>query len=120
MARNRQKRHEKASRPAGSRKLRVFHAAIAVILVACVICPFVELAIGWNDTIFTTGYDGESTLGILVLVLELALALAGLLVSFLPAARLLERIIAQLRFQTCEFCLRLILPGFSPPLSLRI
>ena len=72
MVRDRQKRHEKASRPADSRRLRVFHAAIAVILVACVICPFIELAIGWNDTIFTTGYDGESTLAILVLVLELA------------------------------------------------
>lgn len=120
MAEDSQQRHRESSARGCSRNLRMFHAAIALILLACVICPFVELAIGWNDTIFTTGYDGDSTLAVLVLLLELALALASLLVSFLSARRVLERIIAQLHLLTSHFDFGVILPSFSPPLSLRI
>jgi hypothetical protein len=63
---------------------RGFHILVALILLACAISPFVESAIHWNQTILETGYDTESTIGVIVLLFVLALALAKLLAPFLP------------------------------------
>ena len=60
-----------------------FHILLALILVACVLCPYVEVALDWNQTIFNTGYDGETVVAVIALLLILAFALARLLVSVL-------------------------------------
>ena len=99
---------------------RIFHVLIALVLVACVVSPFVESALDCHDNMFSTGYDGESTLAVIVLLLELVLSLASLLVLFWPTAQLGERVDTE---PTCptfalEFCIDV--PDFSSSVPLRI
>jgi hypothetical protein len=62
---------------------RRFHILIAIFLLFCLLCPFVETALHSNDSIFQSGDDTESTVAILLLVLELAFALANLFILVL-------------------------------------
>lgn len=80
----------------------------------------VETAIHWNGTIFQSGFDTESTVAVLLLLLELAYGLARLLVVLLPSAlRSLSFVcFDQLAVRTLNF--GTVLPEISPPLSLRI
>lgn len=85
------------------------------------LCPYAEFAIGWNQSIFDTGYDTESTIAVLALLLALAFALASLLIRFPATPTDKERLAAPI------VSLRLALDFistfseiFSPPLSLRI
>jgi hypothetical protein len=73
-------------------KRRIFHVLIALVLVACALSPFVESALNSQDSMFSTGCDGESTLAIVVLLLELVLSLASLLVFLWPTAQLEGRV----------------------------
>jgi len=63
---------------------RGFHILLALILVICVLSPYVEFALDWNQSIFDTGYDGESTVAVIVLFLVLAFLIASLLAHFIP------------------------------------
>jgi hypothetical protein len=103
-----------------SRTSRTFHALIALALVACALCPFVETAIHWNGTIFQSGFDTESTVAVLLLLLELAYGLARLLVVLLQSVlRSLSFVYFEhLAVPTLDF--GTVLPEISPPLSLRI
>ena len=58
---------------------------IAVSLLACLLCPFVEIVVQSNDSIFNDGYDTESTVALLLLVFELGLMLP-FLVLLLPSS----------------------------------
>jgi len=49
---------------------RTFHIVLALPLLACVLCPYVETVIHWNQTVFDTGYDGESTVAVIALKRE--------------------------------------------------
>jgi hypothetical protein len=73
---------------------RGFHILIALILLVCVTCPYVEMALHWNEGLFTTGYDTESTVGVIALLVILSLALAKLLAALLPDRRSDELIVA--------------------------
>lgn len=98
-----------------------FHIVLALILVGCVLCPYVEFAIGQNQTIFDTGYDTESSVAIIALVLVLAFALASLLIRF-PAKTAGKEWLG-VSTATLRPALEFIstLPDASPPpLSLRI
>jgi hypothetical protein len=99
---------------------RTFHALIALALVACALCPFVETATHWNGTIFQSGFDTESTVAILLLLLELAYGLARLVLVILPPVlRMLSFVyFDHLAVRTLNF--GTILPEISPPLPLRI
>jgi hypothetical protein len=105
-----------------SRIAKGFHALVALALLVCALCPFVEIASHLNGSIFQNGYDTESTLALLLLLLELSFAVGRLLVALLP------RILKQLnRVRICSYRLTLastnfgiVLPEISPPLSLRI
>jgi hypothetical protein len=99
---------------------KAIHALLALILVICLVCPFVELALGWHDSVFLNGHDSESTLAVLVLLFELVLAMASVFVRFLPGSQLIERFVIRYRVLTSEFGFGIILPSSSPPLSLRI
>jgi hypothetical protein len=97
-----------------------FHALIAMLLLACVICPFVEMAVHSNENIFVTGQDGESSVALVLLLLELVFTLASLMVFFVP------RVFCRVPF-VCSHPLLKSTPGcciplseLSPPLSLRI
>jgi hypothetical protein len=97
-----------------------FHGLIAWILVLCVICPYVEMAIDWNESIFTTGYDAESAVAVIALLVILSLALASLLAVFRPG-EISEEGVAASHFPATP--LRGFadgIPEVSPPLSLRI
>lgn len=100
---------------------RAFHVAIALILVLCAISPFLETAVNWNNTIFATGYDNESTIAILVLLLELVISFAGLVAVYvccrLPLA---ERLDARDSCVASESNFRITIPDLSPPPPLRI
>jgi hypothetical protein len=105
---------------------RAFHTlialalALALALVACALCLFIETAIHWNGTIFQTGFDTESTVAVLLLLLELAYGLAQLFAVLLPPVlRWLSFVyFEQLEFHSLNFTS--VLPEISPPLPLRI
>jgi hypothetical protein len=99
---------------------RAFHVAIALILVICAISPFLESAVNWNDSVFATGYDGESTLAVLVLLLELVISLAGVLVCLCRNTRLGERVVLKQSCLTRESGFGITIPELSPPPRLRI
>jgi len=99
---------------------RAFHVAIALILVICAISPFLESAVNWNDTVFATGYDGESSLAVLVLLLELVISLAGLLVCLCRNLQLGERVVLKRSCLTSEPDFGIKIPELSPPPPLRI
>jgi hypothetical protein len=71
---------------------RIFHILIALVLVACVVSPFVESTLDCHDNVFSTGSDGESTLAIVLLLLELVLSLTSLLVFLSRNVQLEERV----------------------------
>lgn len=99
---------------------RAFHVAIALILVICAISPFLESAVNWNDSVFATGYDGESTLAVLVLLLELVISLAGVLVCLCQNTRLGERVVLKQSCLSRESGFSITIPELSPPPPLRI
>jgi hypothetical protein len=99
---------------------RVFHIAIALILILCVMAPYLESTFDLNDSIFATGYDNESTIAVLVLLLELVISLAGLLVAACRNLEFCERI--EIKHPSVpvasDFGIRI--PELSPPPPLRI
>ena len=99
---------------------KVLHAALALILIACVVCPFVELAIGWNDTIFSTGCDTESLVAVVTLLLELALAIAGATVVLIGASPTTKPPVVRYVILVFASGFRILLHDYSPPIPLRI
>jgi hypothetical protein len=99
---------------------KMFHVLLAMILLACAVSPFVESALDCHDNLFSTGYDGETTLTVVVLLLELVLSLASLLVFLCPNMQLKERIIEEYQRLTSDSGFRIIVPDVSPPVPLRI
>lgn len=99
---------------------RGLHASLALILLVCVICPYVEMALDWNASIFTTGYDTESTVGIIALLVILSLALARLLAAFLPKQISGEIIVASNPIRKPQYALAPAASEFSLPVPLRI
>lgn len=97
-----------------------FHIFLAFVLFFCAVSPFIEFTVRWDRSIFQTGYDGESTVAIIALVLILAFAVAKVLASFVP-----ERITEEPLFDPKETAhlnvgFTTSSPDTSPPLALRI
>jgi hypothetical protein len=99
---------------------KVFHAAMGLILISCLVCPFVELAIGWNDTIFSSGYDTESLVAVVVLLFELALALASATVFLVVGSRKTEPLVVRHLVLVFGSGFDVLIPDDSPPIPLRI
>lgn len=94
--------------------------AIALVLVVCALSPFLETAVNWNDTVFATGYDGESSVAVLMLLLELVISIAGLLVCLCRTLQLGERIVIRQFSLIRELEFSFKIPELSPPPPLRI
>ena len=100
--------------------IRRLHILIALALLICMICPFAEMALHSDNCIFASGQDNESTLALLLLVVELCFALGKLVVVLLP------RFLTKLMLVDSELLALLkpnfavVLPDISPPLPLRI
>lgn len=101
---------------------RGFHILLAWTLVVCVLCPFVELALNWGQSLFDTGYDTETTVAVIALLLILAFALAKLLVYFLGYTTGQEGLVdSQCSSKPAfDFISAAPVPDTSPPLALRI
>ena len=99
---------------------RRFHVVVALILLVCVACPYIEAAFDWNESIFTTGYDTESVVAIIALLLVLSLTLAKLMAVFLPSMIVNEPIAASRSARKREHGFVFGIPEVSPPLPLRI
>lgn len=101
---------------------RGFHILLALTLVVCVLCPFVELALNWGQSLFDTGYDTETTVAVIALLLILAFALARLLVYFLGDTTGQERLVDSQGTSklTFDFISAVPVPDTSPPHALRI
>jgi hypothetical protein len=102
---------------------RGFHIVLALILLACVLCPYVEFIRHWNQSIFDTGYDGESSVAIVALLLILAFLIASLLAHFIPDSAAAKSLVSShpaLRGSAPDFMSAA--PEVSPPplLPLRI
>jgi hypothetical protein len=99
---------------------RILHVVIALVLLACVVSPFIESALDCHDNVFSTGYDGESTLAVVVLLLELVLSLASLLVFLSPNVQLEERVDAERARPSSAFGFCVNMSDFSSSVPLRI
>jgi len=49
--------------------------------VVCILCPYVEVAISWGQSLLDTGYDTETTVAVIALLTILAFAVGKFLVS---------------------------------------
>lgn len=102
--------------------MKAFHALVALILLSCAVCPFAEIVLHFNGSIFQHGYDTESTLALLLLVLELSFAIGRLLVALLP--RVVKNLVRvyffsdYLALSAPKF--EIVVPEISPPPPLRI
>lgn len=99
---------------------RWFHIVIALVFLACATSPFAEMAIHWNESIFTTGHDMESTIVLIALLLALAFSLSRFLAVFLSAPLSAEPTLASSSSEQPVFGFVFVVPEASPPLSLRI
>ncbi len=95
---------------------------LALTLVVCVLCPFLELALNCGQSLFDTGYDTETTVAVIALLLILAFALAKFLVYFLGITTGQERLIHSQSPSkpTLNFIFAVSAPDTSPPSALRI
>jgi hypothetical protein len=92
---------------------------VALLLLVCMLCPFVEMAFHSNDNIFLTGKDMESAFAILLLVVELLFASAGLLVFCLTVTREESLVVPHSLLSVRSGFVR-SLPDASPAIPLRI
>jgi hypothetical protein len=100
---------------------RGFHILLALILVACVLSPYVELALNWGQSLFDTGYDTETTVAVIVLLLILAFALAALLAHLVADTAVQERLVDSPVISRTALDFMSAVPEFSPPpLPLRV
>ena len=105
-----------------SRMLKKFHILVAVVLVGCAVCPYAEMVLHFHGSIFQSGYDTESTLAAILLLVELSFALARLFVTLL---RPFLKNLAVICYSPADLLLpflnwRIVPPEISPPVSLRI
>ena len=100
---------------------RGFHILLALTLLICAMCPYVEeFILHWNQSIFDTGYDGESAVAVVALVLILAFALANLLASLVRKSTTSEPLFHPQEIVRSTIGFTATLPDASPPLALRI
>ena len=96
------------------------HTLIALLLLVCIASPFFELAVHSDGSIFASGHDGESTLALLLLVVELSFAVGKLIAIFLPQIPRDLGLARRNPLPSPDLSLALLVAEHSPPLPLRI
>lgn len=96
------------------------HILLACVLFFCAASPYIEFALRSNQCIFQTGYDTESTIAIIALVVILTFALGRLLASFVPEGTSEEPVFHPQEAVNPSADDAASFPGTSPPLALRI
>ena len=99
---------------------KAFHVSIGLGLLACAVCPVIEILCHTNDSIFQTGHDTETTLALLFLLLELTVAVLKLVIRIV--SEVLSRLcrLGPKRVSFLTAALEIVVPTPSPPLPLRI
>jgi hypothetical protein len=97
-----------------------FHLLVALLLLVCLACPFVETAFHSNGNIFQTGQDGETSLAVLLLILELLFALSIPLILHFWNILVREGLVLAERMAVYPPKSPVDLLEFPPPLFLRI
>jgi hypothetical protein len=102
------------------RSAKAFHRFAALGLLACAACPVIEVICRSSDCIFLSGHDTETTVALLLIVLELSVASLKLFTAFFPG--LVARLFA---FGACRIAPAISLSSYvtstaSPPLTLRV
>ena len=94
---------------------------MALVLVVCALCPYAEFALDWNQSIFDTGYDGESTVAAIALLLILVFIIANLLARSISNGAARESLVdPQIALRTEHDFIFTVCEVSPPPLSLRI
>jgi hypothetical protein len=103
-----------------ARFAKTFHLLVGLGLLVCMVCPDIEILCHSTDCIFLSGHDMETSVALLLIVLELTIASIKLAVAFLP--RLLARLVSLERnsFLFLDSVFAFVPPAASPPLALRI
>jgi hypothetical protein len=100
---------------------RGLHILLALTLLICVMSPYAEeFVLHWNQSIFDGGYDGESTVAVIALVVILAFALAKFLASFVPQGTSEGTLFHPQETISLSADVAASFPDTSPPLALRI
>lgn len=99
---------------------KLFHSLIGLGLLICMACPDIEFLFHSSDCIFLNGHDIETSVALLLIILELTVVSLKLAITFVPS--LFARLAS---FQTDECsaaCLAFaaVTTTPSPPLELRI
>lgn len=102
------------------RGAKLFHSLIGLGLLICMACPDVEFLFHTSDCIFLNGHDIETSVALLLIILELTVASLKLAITFIP---FLSAYVVS--FQPDEsaiagFVFAAVTATPSPPLELRV
>ena len=99
---------------------KAFHAIVGLVLFYCALCPLIETALHSDNCIFVSGSDTESTVALLLLLLELVFTLGKLLVVLVPGGLNELGVVCSDRPAVLGPNVSAVLTEISPPLPLRI
>ncbi|HEV2386314.1 MAG TPA: hypothetical protein VGS20_03565 [Candidatus Acidoferrales bacterium] len=104
------------------RHRRLIYGLMAITLVVCLLCPYLEWSVQANQSIFRTGKDTETTVAVLTLSVGLAFAVADFVGAALRlASSSFARCFREMPHQAAFFVFPFVpLPAISPPSNLRI
>ena len=92
---------------------------ICVILLTCLVCPFVETALHSHGSLLN-GHDSASIMAVLALCIALSLAAASVVWIYCAGSRRETRHLLDLYRLNCDGYFPSIEADLSPPLTLRI
>ncbi len=98
---------------------KTFHLLVGLGLLICMACPDIEFLCHSTDCVFLSGHDMETSVALLLIVIELTIASIRFVVAFLP--QLLERLVLIESGKSFgELVFAVVSPAASPPLALRV
>jgi hypothetical protein len=100
---------------------KIVQAVVLLSIALCLLDHVIEGLIGWDQQLWQTGRDTETTLFLVFLLLGLAFALVKVIHAFAKLFRRTEGLLALLQVEIPAPPFELAIPpDSSPPLSLRI
>jgi hypothetical protein len=96
------------------------HLVLALILIGCLVCPFVEFAIGWNDTYSLPATILKPMVAAIMVLVELVLALGSAVAFVLCEACVTGPLLTTDRLFLFEFDFGSPIHSFWSPTPLRI